>query len=131
MLFTTTMLQYVVSKQPTLVFSGHVPTHPLDAPEPPDSPTPSELEQHSRAFDDWKRKADEFAFYCSCIFLPQPDLGAHSNSEPTSMDWTTMTQQIQNMELNSRLIDRLRIAHLTRFSHGTRGNYKARTINRH
>ncbi|CAB9516444.1 helicase PIF1 [Seminavis robusta] len=123
-------VQLLRAKQHTLIYNAHPPKFPGEPPSPPDADaSPFECETFLEDYAIWRKAADAFASWYDITFLPHEDIygdmPASAHSAPT---WESFCAKIQDMEINNRLIDRLRLDAMFTFSYGFRSNYKQRVL---
>ena len=125
-------VQYLRSKQPTLIYNAFPPREPGDKPELPDGSTcPFELEIHEEDCKIWRQKANEFADFYSIVFLPQSDIFGDDLREDFNiprLGWDAFCSRIKDMEEANTLINRLRIGAMRTFMHSLPSNYQSRTL---
>jgi 23S rRNA maturation mini-RNase III len=91
--------------------------------------TPYEKERFQQSLRKWKKKANAFASYYICSFLPHNDLfGSYSSIPKDYFSWNSFTARVKKMESSGLLIDRLRIDAMSTFINALLHDSKQATL---
>ena len=101
-------IQYIQSKQPTMIHMGIPPPHP--GPQPDDMNV-DDISQDTYA--EWKIKTDRFAIYYLAAFRPEEECYS-GKIRGLQYDWTTFCHWIQELESSHHLIDKYQLKAVTK-----------------
>ena len=112
-----THVQYLVSKQPVLIFSGKQPPFPGE-----------ELSPDDEEYDTWKAKADKFAMYFLAAFRPEVYLYSSEEIHYPEYTWEALKAWIGELKSGNTLISKLRLGALYKAIYGSYSKNRTRVI---
>ena len=104
-------VQYLKSKQTTLIFTGRRPIHPGLPPTIPEGliTSTSNAIKYGRLLQSWKKKADSFAMYYLVAFRPEEQVFTEEHTTFPSYDWLALCDWIKLLESQDTVISKLRL----------------------
>jgi hypothetical protein len=112
-----THVQYLKSKQPTLIFTGQ--GRPSHSGLPPQEKlagllTMAQQREYTEIYKAWKQKADAFAIYYLVSFRPELNVYSIDHTNTLAYDWEALCEWMCHLESQEVIIAKARFSALVR-----------------